>query len=206
MPVPGLSKTPYSEFMRILVALLLLAPYSAHALDLTFLGGYTYAAPTEKAGNNYPHWTGKSGFSFGASIAFNLLDSSFDLESGVFSIKAKSEQGSGAFRIERTFDSILIPLLIRYHFDRAASLALGAYTAASSDLPSDDRGLLLSIAARLHLTSHFYLVLDARYQHGLANLASVSGDYLNTRSIQGFAGVSVDLTGFKEARANPESP
>ena len=165
-------------------------------MEISLLGGFTFAAPSETVSGTNPRWTGNAGLSYGASVALNIFGSSFDLESGVFSIQAVSEQDVNGASTIRTFRSMEIPLLLRFHFDDAVSIGLGVYSASSQGIvdpnfQSNDFGLLFSLAARMHLFSSLFLVVDARYQNGMSNLAIKPGDLLNTRSIQTLSGFSV---------------
>lgn len=186
--------------MRITFALFIFLPLQSFAFDFNVYGGFTFAAPTERVQGTNQKWTGDAGTSYGASLGFGIFESPFALEIGAFSIQAVSRQDSGGTTAVRTFKSIEIPVLLRLKFDQAFSLGVGPYFAsliqlsgANGQFENQDRGLLLSLQAKMHLFSSVFLLFDGRYQHGLANLANQSGDLLNTRSVQGFSGLSLSL-------------
>ena len=186
--------------MRFAFALLFFLSHSAFAADFNVYGGFTFAAPTESVQGASQKWTGDAGTSYGASLGFGIFDSPFALELGAFSIAATSRQESGGVTTVRTFKSLEIPVLLRFRFDQAFSLGIGPYLAilnqlsgATGQFQNQDRGVIISLQAKMHLFSAIFLLLDGRYQHGLTNLATQSGDLLNTRSVQGFTGLSLSL-------------
>ncbi len=193
-------------FRTFLMLLLISAP--AKAFDIAALGGLNYAAPTEHASGIDQHFTGDAASDFGITLGEKLFDSSFDFETGFFLLSEKSEQNVTGPTLIRSTQAKHIPFIIRYRFDDSMSLGLGGYasfydgnvdtnlnnvttrqTSEQANLYRNDFGILISLRAKLHLTKDFFLVLDARYQHGLTNLATQSADVHNTRSIQTLAGI-----------------
>lgn len=195
----------------ILFFLLALLPSTkALAIEITGLGGLNFAAPTETANSLERHWTGSAGVSYGLTFALPLFDSPFDLETGVFMINENSdiEGATGTTPSNRKTRILQLPLVVRFNFDEHIGLGIGGYlgmgqgnvestiasvissqTYESLGLNKNESGLILNVRARFDLAPPLFFVLDARYQHGLSDRSTLSGDQFNTRSVQGFAGL-----------------
>jgi hypothetical protein len=215
-------------FLTVLVLLSLIAHREAHALEVTALGGATYAAPTERNANGTMTWTGNSAFSYGITASYPIFDLPFELETGLFSIANEIEGAVNGVDTTRKSRALHVPFLLRFNFDPWISLAAGGYYSsgqgnvdtsasgttvsqsyAAAGLLPDDAGLLIGLKAKLHVTTFMNFVLDARYQHGLKNVASSSAYLYNTRSVQVFAGLGFDFTSTPTAskgQSNPSSP
>ena len=216
--------------MRLFLFLLTffaLSAKPAHAWEITAYGGINYAAPTEKMSGSDIHWTGNSSPAYGLSIADSLWGSPFELESGLFLLTSNIEQAdlTGTDVVEQ-MTSYQLPILLRFNFDPWISIAAGGYFATSNGninkfvnssptsqsygaagLQTSDAGLLFSLKAKLHINESLCLAFDARYEHGLKNVAVNSSDLFNTRSIQVFAGLSFQFDQSSEsANSTPRAP
>ncbi|MBS1958816.1 MAG: hypothetical protein JST80_05015 [Bdellovibrionales bacterium] len=173
--------------------LLTVTPISSFALDFSALGGWNFAAPTETVTGADLHWTGDSGFSFGATVAAQLFETPFEFETGFFKLKENSTRNADITSLltGRQNDISVVPAIIRYMFDDHIAIGGGVYFGFGSKDPSlqtTDFGILLNARARMIISGPFSFLIDGRYQHGLGNrLLSTSGLY-NTRSIHGFVG------------------
>ncbi len=191
--------------IRFLCSLLLisLTPNAAHAFEVTPLLGLNYSAPTEQVSGNDLHWVGNSGMAYGLMASINLFTPLFDFESGALFLSQKSQRDNGAgLTITDNTQSIQVPLLIHYNFDRNVSIGAGAYYGfaepsadfANSGRTSTDKGALLDLRIRFEITSLLSLILDARYQHGFTNLSNAVNDTYYTRSLQTLGGLSLDFS------------
>ena len=183
--------------LKPLLAILLLAfSPSAFATTLNAFGGLNYAAPTDIRSGTDQHWTGLAAPIFGLSVELPLEALPLSFETGVLLKSSKSDSESGGTTTETTGSWTDIPLLIHYHFDPRLSLGAGGYWSflrkgdAASPSESPDSGLILDLRARIGLSPRFDLLVDARYLHGLGNLATTPGDTCNTRSVSVMAGGS----------------
>jgi hypothetical protein len=179
---------------------ILLTPQSASAADLILSGGLNYAAPTELKSGIDQRWTGTAATAFGLTLDLPFSDVPFSFETGVFLKSSKSERNASSGPTQSTIGSWTdIPLLVHYHFDPSVSLALGGYWSflrsgdAVATTESPDSGLLINLRARIQVTEPISLILDARYLHGLSNLASSPGDTYNSRSVQALVGLLYPL-------------
>lgn len=181
----------------LLFSLLCLIPLlPAEAFELSIVGGLNYAAPTQKVSGVGQNWTGDAAPAYGALLGTELFSTRFELESGILLMTSTYEEPGAS---TRNLGFTQVPFLLRFHIDEWISVGAGgylAYTRGSRDpaLTAGDQGLVLSLKAKLYLTATLQLVLDARYQHGLANMALVSSDLYNTRSIQMLAGVCIPFS------------
>ena len=182
--------------LRRLLALPLLLSPCAHSADLLVFGGLNLAAPTEIRAGVDQHWTGAPASLFGLGIELPLSGIPLGLETGALLKNSKSEQTSNGSTTTLTGTWTEIPVIIHYHFDPSISLGLGGYWSflskgdAVSPLESPDSGVLLDLRARIRISDAVALFLDARYQHGLTNLAATPTDTLNTRSVQILGGIA----------------
>lgn len=176
--------------------LILLEPESPKAHEITILGGLNFGSPTQRINGLDQHWIGNAAPAFGLLLGTQLFESRFDLESGVLFLSTQYEQNSNSVVITKKQESTHIPILIRFNFDQSVSLGFGGYLAYSrgtrdTTLTAGDQGLLISLKARFRLLTTLHLILDARYQHGLANMAILTSDLYNTRSVQILSGLAL---------------
>jgi hypothetical protein len=172
---------------------------SAHALSLTGFGGLNYAAPTDIRSGSEQHWTGDAASIFGFSVDIPFSVGPFSFETGLFLKSSKSEHTVNGVTGTTANTWTDIPLLVHFHFDERISFGLGGYWSflrsadAANPATSPDSGLILDLRARIPISENFSFVLDGRYIHGLNNLATLTGNTLNTRSVQALLGVAYDL-------------
>jgi hypothetical protein len=195
MPTPRFPRQT-ALLKAILAAAAFWSAASTHAADLILSGGMNYAAPTELKAGSDRHWTGAAAPTAGLTLDLPLTDLPLSLETGVFWKSSKSERTGSDGTTQITEGKWTdIPLLIHYHFDPSIRLGLGGYWSflgsgdAVSPTESPDSGILLNLRARFRISETFSLILDARYLHGLSNLASSPADTYNSRSIQVLAGI-----------------
>jgi hypothetical protein len=188
------------------------------AFELTVLGGVNYAAPTQRTAGVDIHQTGNATPTFGLFGSTSLFSSAFTIETGVVSLTQQSERDNFVPFVTQKMQFIQVPLLLRYHLDQSISLGVGGYaafaqgnvqttqTSVTTETPYEtlflnktDAGLLLNIHVRFAMAPPFYAIIDARYQHGLMNMAKTQNDLLNTRSVQAMAGLSYEFETSKEA-------
>jgi hypothetical protein len=197
------------RFLTTFIAALLLDP-AAHAnFELTGLGGVNYASPTQRTNGLDIHTTGNASATFGLLAAIQLFDSGFDFETGILSLGQQTERDDIIPNVITKMQFVQIPFLIRYNLDESIGLGFGFYTAFAqgnvqstqnnftTEIPYEalflnktDTGLILNIRARFAIAPPLYVALDARYQHGLTNLAQNPIDLYNTRSIQVMGGLT----------------
>ena len=187
-------------------SLIILPLSSTLGFEVTAVGGLNFAAPTQITSGVDQHWVGKSALSYGILIAHPILQSSFDFETGAVLLSSQYEQTVSGQTNIKTQNSTLIPLIIRYNFDERVGLGAGAYLSYARGnrdeaLSRGDQGVLVSLRANFNLFPLASLILDARYQHGLANMAVKSSDLFNTRSVQFLTGICFS---FSKDHANPE--
>ena len=198
MTVFGRLIFPYPErVLKPLLAFLLLTLSStAYATTLNAFGGLNYAAPTDIRSGTDQRWTGLAAPIFGLSVELPLEALPLSFETGILLKSSKSDSVSGGSTTETTGSWTDIPLLIHYHFDPRLSLGAGGFWSflrkgdAASPSESPDSGLLLDLRARIEIAPRIDLLIDARYLHGLGNLATTPGDTFNTRSVSVMAGGS----------------
>ena len=195
-----------------ILSLALLITPAANAFEINALGGLNYAAPTESLSGVDQAWTGDAAPTFGFDAMLPLFDLPLSLESGVWFETATSEHTLSNISSSRETHWTEVPLLLHFHFDPFISLGAGGYLSfargsvattvngvtlsqsfGAAQIKDTDSGLLLDIRARLHVTPLLCFLLDARYQHGLSNLSTVSTNLQNTRSIQVLAGASFEF-------------
>jgi|GEM_PF-1990842 len=186
--------------------------FTASAFEVTAVGGLNYAAPTQRTSGIDIHQTGNATPTFGLLLATPLWGSGFDLEAGVISLAQQSERDDILPSRTQKMQFLQVPVVLRYRLDESISLGAGFYAAfaqgnvemnqngiqtqlsyESLGYQKTDTGLILNLRARFAMAPPFYLILDARYQHGLSNLAQLPNDVLNTRSIQVMAGVTYEF-------------
>ena len=192
--------------------LTLLVPFAASAFEITAVGGLNYAAPTQRTSGIDIHQTGNATGTFGLLLATPLWSSGFDLETGVVDLVQQSERDDVLPSRTQKMQFLQVPVVLRYRLDESISLGAGFYAAFAqgnvemnqngieTQLPYEslgyqktDTGLILNLRARFAMAPPLYLILDARYQHGLSNLAQYTNDVLNTRSIQAMAGLTYEF-------------
>jgi hypothetical protein len=192
-------RTPLCLWSLLFLATIL-SPGPARAGDLILSGGLNFAAPTELKAGTDQRWTGTAATAFGLTLDLPLSDVPFSFESGVFLKSSRSERSPDPGATQSTVGAWTdIPLIVHYHLDPAVSLGLGGYwsflrsgDAVSSD-ESPDSGLLLNLRARFRIAEPVSFTLDARYLHGLSNLASQPGNTYNSRSVQALVGILYPL-------------
>jgi hypothetical protein len=182
--------------LAISATTVLLCIEHARGADLILSGGLNYAAPTEIQSGSDRHWTGAAAPTAGLTLDLPLSEVPLSLETGVFWKSSKSERTDPDDSTKTTKGTWTdIPLLIHYHFDPSIRIGIGGYWSflgagdAVSPTESPDSGVLLNLRARFRIAEPLSLTLDARYLHGLSNLASNPSDTYNSRSIQVLAGV-----------------
>jgi hypothetical protein len=202
--------------MRLFLLLLtFFAPLAARASvwEITALAGANYSAPTETRTGGSLDWTGNAALTYGGSVSYELFDTPFELESGLFVVSSENEGSVNNAATVRKMTSLQIPILLRFNFDPWISIAAGGYFSSAKGnvetvinggsvsrqsydtvgLKTSDEGLLLGLKAKLHISAPLSLVFDVRYQHGLKNVAVNSGETYNTRSIQALAGFGFEF-------------
>jgi hypothetical protein len=182
------------QLILALISLSLTLP-SAQALEATLLGGLNYAAPTQRASGVDYRWTGKESVIWGLSVSHPTVILPFDIESGVLVQTERSERETTTGPVLQTARHLQIPLLFRFYLDANISFAAGGFVGLIQNQlqENNDSGLLIGARANFYLPNPFSFILDARYQHGLANRATVAGDTFNTRSVQILAGLQIHL-------------
>ena len=186
--------------MKALSILLLFFCFdSAQATELSLVGGLNYAAPTQKISGVGQNWTGNAAPTYGFFINTSIFGTAFDAETGLlFLTSTYGQPDSQGNMSDKTMHSTQIPFLLRFNIDEAISLGVGGYLAYTGEgrdpaLSVGDQGLVADIRAKFHVLPQIHLLLDARYQHGLANQAIISTDSYNTRSVQFLAGIGIDF-------------
>ena len=188
------------------------------------------AAPTQLQNGTSLGWTGEVAPSFGLLTSYSLFNTPFDAEIGAIYLNQTSDRNNLGTNLAQQTHGIHLPLIFRYNFDERVGIGVGAYASiANGDITSvqngvtslsgyadrgihnRDFGLLFSARASIGITPHFYVIIDGRYQHGLTNLSNIPpgtpGDYLNTRSVQAYLGLSYRFEAFNAAQsANFEIP
>ncbi len=171
------------------------------------------AAPSQLQNGTLLSWTGKTAFGGGLQVSYHLGDTGLVLESGAVLMKDASERTSTTALLVRENSRMHYPLILRYQFDDRFGIGLGGYYSSSigsiisnsgnnstmeshssAGIREEDFGLLLSARASIPIIAQFRLVIDGRYLHGLSNNAAIppgiAGDYLNTRFMQAYLGIS----------------
>jgi hypothetical protein len=190
---------------------------SAQALELTLVGGYNYAAPTEKVtGTGDLQWTGDAATAYGAFLSTSFIVPLFDLESGLLFQNQKSERSINGNTLFETSKSIQLPILLRVNFDNFIGVGVGYYfnygqgnidtdmngtttslSYSDSNRKSLDSGLLFDLRVKYPLAPALAIVFDGRYQHGLTNLETGStqaaGDSYYARMLQVLLGLSFKI-------------
>jgi hypothetical protein len=198
------------RLLVLIISLLVLMQAKARAWEITALGGFNYASPTQHQGSNDYSWTGNSALDYGVSLSIPIFTPRFEIESGLFYLNSEVE--TNISNVDTTIDmhAVSIPLLFRFNFDPWVSVGVGGYYSMfkgnvevsqpgnnyrqsydAYGLSTSDAGLLFSLKAKLHITNDISFVFDGRYQHGLKNVA-LGSDLYNTRSIQALAGFSFE--------------
>lgn len=177
--------------------LFLLASFTPHseAWELTALGGLNFASPTQITNGAKQSWEGTGSFSYGFFVSNSISDLPFSWETGFLFETSKYER-TGA--VGQQLEDNLLPVLIHFHFDAFVQLGAGYYVSWSRNPPPNsltkqDNGLVVNLRARFHPVSLFSLILDGRYQHGLANRSPIASDTYNTRSVQVLGGLEFSL-------------
>jgi len=192
----------------LLLTFLATSASSAHAWELTALGGINYASPTDRDVNGTHSWTGNAAVDYGVSAAFQIFDSPFELEGAAFILSSEIQGSVNNHDTVQKMKALHFPLLVRFNFDPWVSLAAGGYLSSgtgsvvtftdgipnsqsysAAGLENIDAGLLIGLKAKLHFTPEISFVFDVRYQHGLQNLETTSPYVYNTRSVQALAGI-----------------
>jgi hypothetical protein len=173
------------------VAVLLLWPLNTPAWQFTALGGLHFAAPTEIISGSDSRWTGVAAPEWGLTVGKSLLFVPFEIETGVFFQGEESQREIPGTRLTRSARHTQVPLVIRFQFDQNISMGAGGYVSWAHQPTQEkmDAGLIINARAHFNLIPTLVFILDARYQHGLSNRATAANDLLNTRSVQGFAGI-----------------
>jgi len=190
-------------------------PLIAHGLELEIspLVVINAAAPSQRQNGTTHTWTGDTATGYGLLASINLWDSPFHLETGMIYLNQYSERTTSGNLIEQKTHQIHVPFIVRFQFDEKVGIGIGGYTSiakgsvlnttngtpsletySQAGIQERDFGLLLNARASIRIIENFYCIIDGRYQHGLSNLATIppgtSGDYLNTRSMQAYLGIS----------------
>lgn len=169
--------------------------YSASAWEFTALGGLNYASPTQITNGAKQNWEGIGRFSYGFFLSDSISTSAFSWETGIFFENSKFEQpGVTTLMLEEN----VVPLLIQFHFDEWVQMGGGYYRSWAKNTPPGaltkiDSGLWFNLRAHFHVLPRFSLLLEGRYQHGLANRAADASDTFNTRSVQVLGGFEFAL-------------
>lgn len=198
-------------FIPLFLLLSVLGP-GAFAFEMNVLGGMNYAAPSEFILGVDQGWTGSSAGTFGINASLPLFSGLLSIETGAFWVATASERTESGVPLLRKAEWIQAPLLLHYHFDGSMSLGAGGYAAFSrgmvatttlgstlnqpydtAQIQREDFGLIFDLRARFHLTPGLHLILDARYQHGLRDLSTLTTKSLSTRSIQVLAGMGYEF-------------
>ena len=199
----------------LMTILFSLAPCFAEAVELEVapLAVINAAAPSQRQNGTIHNWTGNTATGYGLLASVNLWDSPFYFETGMIYLNQSSERTTSGNLIEQKTHQLHIPFLIRFQFDEKIGIGFGGYTSiakgsvltstdgaptiesySQSGILERDFGLILNARASINIIENFYCIIDGRYQHGLSNLSAIppglTGDYLNTRSMQAYLGIS----------------
>ena len=186
-------------------------PAQALLIEVNPVMTFSAAAPTQIQNGSSMGWTGNVAPGYGLLTSFNLFHSAFDAEIGAVYLNQASQRDASGTAVIQNTHAIHLPLLFRYNFDERVGLGFGGYanlaegsintvqgssstysSYSNAGVQNRDFGLLVSARASIALVPHLSLILDGRYLHGLTNqtLPGISGDTLNTRSMQAYVGLS----------------
>jgi hypothetical protein len=160
------------------------------------------SAPSQRQNASTLSWTGRTTFGGGCFISVEIPGTPLFAQSGLIFSRGVSETIANQNLIENQTRTTHIPLVVRYQLDERFALGLGGYADFLNQFPSGthdrDFGLMISARASLPVIPRFRFIIDGRYQHGLSNLSNIPpgtiGDYLNTRNMQAYLGVSYLLS------------
>lgn len=173
-------------------------PSIAMIIELEPVMQINAAAPSQRQNANSLSWTGRTTFGGGLLSSIEIPNTPLFAQIGFIFSHARSETTLASGIVESETRSLHVPLLVRYQVDDRFALGLGGYADILSQFPTGthdrDFGLLISARASIPLIPRVRLIIDGRYQHGLSNLSNIPpgsiGDYLNTRNMQAYLGVS----------------
>ncbi len=192
---------------------------SSQAIELTVLGGLSRSTPdvtpvtlTYKARNSYA----------GGALLGLRYKRFFGIETGA--IYANNKFGSDLANVDgvsvsgdTSFNSIQIPLLLRFTVLPLISFGVGGYysmgigqvsetlsvggapaatatsTYADAGLKTSDYGFLGDVRIRLPLIPTFGFILDFRYLYGFGNLSADAAAKIYLTDMQAFAGLQFGL-------------
>lgn len=184
----------------------------ADTIELTVLGGMN--AASEKLtinGAEYPNES-KTGIAAAAFVGFSVVPQMLMLESGLQ--YQKESFGFTALATTTKMTRLQIPLLVRFVGLPIVSFGVGGYyEMALGDITMESTaggatqsfsydtlgykttnyGILLDARAGFDVAPLIKVVLDLRYNIGLANRSSLALTELKTNALQALAGVSFGL-------------
>jgi hypothetical protein len=93
--------------------------------------------------------------------------------------------------------AIQTPMILRFSILPLISIGVGGFLSysllSSANLAALDYGIVASFALRIGAPKTFSFLADLRYQFGMNNLSTVSGNSIYLRELQGLAGVVLPL-------------
>jgi hypothetical protein len=181
---------------RILVFLalaLFMGASASYAATISLVGTGDISNPSNSGSSD--SYGNKVGFGGGALMDFRLMERTAFEVGGLYITRKLDDTTTGD--VTQTH-AIQVPVLLRFYLHPMISIGFGGYWAhASSDATSQgykssDYGLVGGAAVRFPLTQAMRLLVDVRYNDGLANVSTGDATIKN-RDIQALVGFQFAL-------------
>lgn len=205
-----------NNLKQVLIAGLLMIPFASQAaMEITAMGGLNMPSPSWKAevlgtSLDIPA-TETGGIAGGVYAAFPFSANLFAFETGLTYLTSKYTLALSTSKVETT--RLQIPLLLRVIKLPIVSFGVGAYyemglgkvkltdttTGASTNqsykdtgIKSGDYGILADLRFRIPVGPKFGIVLDGRYNYGLAEMSETAPALkVKNSAIQAMGGISI---------------
>ncbi len=196
--------------LLIAVGIFVSVPASAFELGVVGVLGYTTYAPSPADPTST--YSANSGLGYGVLVDFPWVPRLLAVEGGLFYVPRSIHSVTSLGPADTTFNSLQIPVLVRFTGLPLVSFGAGGYfagglvnTSVSMNgwanpfdfsvvgLSQVDFGVLGSAALSLELLPGFNLYLDARYLLGLTNASTLPGVTAHFEELQLLSGIKLGI-------------
>lgn len=181
-----------SVFTALFVLLLTSSAPSQAAGSVTAVGS---AMHSNMRADNDPELQLSERWGFGGGVLLGAnLGRATQLELGGIYNQKKWNDGAVPAGFDTEYDTIQVPLLLRFMFGNVLSLGIGGYyDVALENAAEDDLGVTGSVALNFPLGRTVGLWLDARYNYGFSDLLDATAGSQESSAFQTLLGLRFNV-------------